>query len=68
MRTSLTIIAFIVIAVFVVDVMTIHRVAKAQQQWRPVVLMHGLLATSEAMSHAQQWYAIKRRRRRRRRD
>lgn len=23
--------------------------------WRPVVLMHGLLAGSEAMSHAQGW-------------
>jgi len=24
-------------------------------QWRPVVLMHGLLASNEAMSHAQAW-------------
>ena len=28
---------------------------ESEQQWRPVVLMHGLLASAEAMSHAQKW-------------
>lgn len=27
----------------------------AAPEYRPVVLMHGLLATSEAMSHSQKW-------------
>jgi len=30
-------------------------VASGGTKWRPVVLMHGLLAGAEAMSHAQQW-------------
>jgi hypothetical protein len=28
---------------------------EASSNWRPVVLMHGLLASAEAMSHAQKW-------------
>jgi len=29
--------------------------APQNSTWRPVVLMHGLFASNEAMSHAQQW-------------
>jgi len=33
----------------------VANVSFANPQWRPVVLMHGLLADAEAMSHAQGW-------------
>jgi len=42
------------VQLFVISAL-VGSIIAANQNWRPVVLMHGLLASSEAMSHAQQW-------------